>query len=626
MKNMKMLFEPIRIGKMELKNRIVMPTMGLGYMGKRLTNFYVERAKGGVGFIVIGPTAINRENPSVVNIFDDGFILELRKLAEAIQTHGPSVALQLWHPGRYGFGKLVSASDIPAPIFTKRKPRALTIPEIKEIEDEFAEGASRTKKAGFDAVEILCGTGYLISQFLSPSTNKRKDEYGGDLENRMRFLLEIIEKTRMKIGDFPLICRISGDEFVEGGNTITEQKIIAKALEDASIDALNVNVGWHESRVPQMTMAVPRGGFVYLVQGIKETVNMPVIASHRINDPILADRIISEGKADMVAMARPLIADPELPNKAKEGRFEDIRPCIACNQGCFDSLFKGRAVTCFMNPLAGKEEKYKIERAKISKNIIVVGGGPAGMETAMVAALRGHKVTLYEKNKLGGQLNFAALPPGREEFENVPVYFQTQLNKLGVNIKREEATVDLVMEDSPDAVIIATGSTPLIPEMEGIDEAIAEGRVVTAHEVLSGKDVGDDIAVVGGGGIGVETAIFIASKSKKVTLIEMLKRVGSDIGSSTRWTRMQALSKFNVNVMRETKTVGITNEGLMVEKGGKKEIIKADTIVLAVGMKPDRKLLDDLKGKIEVHAIGDCVEPKKGLDAVHAGFEVARKI
>ena len=625
---MKMLFEPIKIGTMELKNRIVMPAIGLGYTGKRLTNFYVHRAKGGVGFIVIGPTAVNKGNPSFVNVFDDKNITGLKKLANSIQEHGAKAALQLWHPGRYGFSvaKLVSASDIPSPIFTKAKPKALTIPEIIEIEDEFAEGALRVKKAGFDAVEILCGTGYLISQFLSRHTNNRTDEYGGDLENRMKFLLEIIERVRSKIGDHPLVCRISGDEFVEDGNTLTEQKIIAKALEDAGVNALNVNVGWHESRIPQMTMSVPRGGFVHLAQGIKEAVSIPVIASHRINDPILADNIIGEGKVDMVAMARALIADPDLPNKAREGKIEEIRPCIACLQGCFDNVFKAKAVTCFMNAMAGKEEDWKIGTAESPKKIIVVGGGPAGMETARVAAIRGHNVTLYEKDRLGGQLNLAAIPPGRGEFKNVPTYFSTQLKKLGVVVKQVKADANLIIDEKPDITIIATGSTPAIPDLEGVKEAVEEGYAVTAHEILSGKDTGETVVILGGGGIGVETAIYLSDKGKRVTLVEMLKRVGSDIGSSTRWTRMNALFDLKVNVRKETKALGIINNKLIVEKDGKKEELKADTIVLAAGTTPDRSLVEALEGKVEVRAVGDCVEPKKGLEAVHAGFELARKI
>jgi 2,4-dienoyl-CoA reductase (NADPH2) len=623
-----MLFEPIKIGKLELKNRIVMPATGLGYVGRQLKNFYIERAKGGVALIVIGPTAVNKDNPSMVNAYGDQFLPGLKDLADAVHAHGAKIALQLWHPGRYGMmpGKQnVSASDVAPPIFTKSKPKSLTIPEIKEVENEFAEGALRAKKAGFDAVEILAATGYLISQFLSRRTNKRTDEYGGSIENRMRFLLEIVAKIREKVGkDFPIICRISGNEFVEEGNTLEEQKMVAKALEKAGVDAINVNVGWHESNVPQITMCVPRGGFVYLAQGIKEVVKIPVIASHRINDPILAEKILKEGRADMVAMARALIADPELPNKAREGRYDDIRPCLACNQGCFDHILRMKPVSCFMNPVAGREDKCEIKKAEKPKKVWVVGGGPAGMEAALITAMRGHRVTLFEKEKLGGQLNLASVTPGRGELANVAEYFSKQLRKLGVEIRKEEATLEEITKGKPDAVIVATGSTP-ISNFPGSQRE----NVVTAHDVLSGrKEVGNRVIIVGGGGIGCETAIFLAEKGKKVTLVEMLGKIGQDIGFSTRWTRLQVIAKKSIKVMTGTKAREIVDGGLRVEVGtdSKEEILKADTIILALGVKPNRSLADALKGKVELHEIGDCKEPQRAMEALHAGFEVGLNI
>lgn len=613
-----MLFEPGRIGSMELKNRIVMPAMGLGYFGGQLLRFYEERAKGGVSMIVVGPTAVDKDHPSMVNAYDDKDIPKLKELAECIKKY-TKVALQLWHPGRYGMvpSKLVSASDIPAPIFTKSKPRALKKEEILAIEEEYADSAYRAKKAGYDAVEILCATGYLISQFLSPATNKRDDEYGGSLENRMRFLLEIIELIRGKIGNYPLLCRISGDEMVDGGNTLREQKIIARYLEDAGVDALNVNVGWHESRIPQITMSVPRGGFIHLAASIKKEVGIPVIASHRINDPLLAEKILKEGKADFVAMARALIADPELPNKAKEGRFSEIRYCIACNQGCFDNILRMVPVSCFMNPLAGREGKVKVEEAEKKKRIVVVGGGPAGMEASIILARRGHEVVLYEKKKLGGQLNLAAIPPGREEFLTAIRYLEGELRKNRVEVKIEEATREKIMEEGADAVILATGSSPVIPSgWEGIP----------AHDVLSGREVGNSVIIIGGGGIGCETAIWLASRGKNVTILEQLPKIAQDVGPSTRWTRIQVLQELGIKVIAEAKVRSVKGNEVSYEKDASRNTISAESIVIAVGMQPDRELYEKLKGKIEVHEIGDCRKTGKAIDAIRSGFEVGRKI
>jgi len=466
------LFKPIEIRKMGLKNRIVMPSIGCFFVGEQLKNFYIERADGNVGLIVIGPTAIDEDNPSYINVYNDEFIPELRDLAESIKAHGSRVGLQLWHPGRYSSfpgDHVVSASDIPAPIFTRQRPRALTIPEIENLEDEFADGALRTKKAGFDCVEFTAATGYLISQFLSSATNKRTDKYGGSLENRARFLLNIIDKTRDKVGeDFPILCRISGNEYVEGGNTLEDQKSIAIMLEKAGVDALNVNVGWHESPIDQMSMMVPRGGFIYLAAKIKEVVNIPVIASHRINDPVLANDIIKEGKADMVAMARPLIADPELPKKAKEGRFNEIRTCIACNS-CFDMVFEGLPITCLVNPAVGRESEFKITPVDTPKKVIIVGGGPGGMEAARVTHLRGHNVSLYEKDRrLGGQINLITACPDMEEFANVPRYYNNQLKDVDI-VYNVDIKPDFLIDQKPDAIIVATGASPIIPNVPGVE-------------------------------------------------------------------------------------------------------------------------------------------------------------
>lgn len=619
------MFEPIGIGKMELRNRIVMPSMECFFEHKQMTDFYEERSRGGVGLIIFGTTSIDEKEFSDINAYSDEFIPELRELAEVVHKHGAKTGTQLWHPGRYSFFSIdpVSASDIPPPIFTRQKPRPLTIPEIGDIEDKFAEAALRVKKAGFDCVEIIASTGYLISQFLSSSTNRRDDEYGGTLENRMRFLLEIIEKVRGKVGDFPLLCRISGEEFVPGGNTNEDQKIIAKALEKAGVDALNVNVGWHESRIDQMSMMVPRGGYVHLASNIKEVVKIPVITAHRINDPVLAEDLLREGKVDLVAMARALIADPELPNKAKGGKYDEIRMCIACNR-CFDSLFEGSPITCLLNPAVGREKEFTIEKTPNPKKVVIIGGGPAGMEAARVATLRGHEVVLYEKGgRLGGQINLITACKEMREFENIPRYYESQLKEVRVELKTE-ATLGMVLEESPHAVIVATGALPIIPDIPGVKGE----NVVTGFDVLNGREVnGDKIIIVGGGGVGCDVAMFLRDKGKSVTIVEMLDKIGADIGRSIRWIIREKIRDMGINIRTGAKAVEVREDGLVVEVDGEKELVEGDAIVLAVGTRPDRKFYNEISGKIpNLHMIGDASEPRKALEAIREGAEIARKI
>ncbi|MEM0021978.1 MAG: NAD(P)-binding protein, partial [Archaeoglobaceae archaeon] len=438
------LFEPIEIEGMKIKNRIVLPAGETNYhspeggVTERLLDFYRERAKGGIGFAVVGIAKIEPYFFGGLAIYDDRFIPELAKIAEVFHEYDVRCAVQLWHPGRYEISldpdrTPVAPSPIPPPIFSRKTPKELTKEEILRIEEEFAESALRAKKAGFDAVELIGSAGYLISQFFSPATNKRTDEYGGSIENRTRFAVEIIERIKEKCGKFPVMIRIPGDEFIEGGNTVREMKMIAKILEDAGVCAINVMAGWHESKRPLTTMLVPRGGFAYLAEEIKKSVGVPVIASHRINDPIIAERILQEGKADMVAMFRALIADPELPKKAKEGRFDEIRICIACNQGCMDNVMQGLPISCLVNPAVGREKELRDLKAKEKKKVVIIGGGPGVCTAAEFLARKGHEVVLFEKNsKLGGQFNIAANSPLAYEFAELGKYFMNVLPKLGV--------------------------------------------------------------------------------------------------------------------------------------------------------------------------------------------------
>jgi len=664
----KVLFTPIKVGGMELKNRTVMPAMHYlpswdGMLLPHHFDYFLERAKGGVALIIIGGCTIDEYSgaPNMISIRDDRFIPRLSELANAVHAQGARIAAQLYHAGRYAHSLLIGGkqSISSSPVrskFTGETPRELSLPEIKQVQKNYALAAGRLKRAGFDAVEVIASAGYLISQFLSPIVNKRNDEYGGDFKNRMRFGLEVAEEVRQEVGpDFPIIFRVAGNEFMEGGLTNKEAGVFCQELEKAGVDMINVTGGWHETRVPQITMGLPRGGFVYLAQGIKQVVSIPVMACNRINDPLLADQILRDGQADLIGFARGLIADPELPNKAMGGRFQEINHCIACNQGCFDPIFDQKPVTCLVNARAGAEGKLTVELASRKKKVMVIGGGPAGMEAARVAALRGHEVCLYEKSeRLGGQLFLAAIPPGRGEFLTFIKYLEHQMQKLKVAVHtRTEATLLQVEKEKPDAVIVATGAEPLMPEIKGLPRP----QVVLAWDVLLGKvDTGKEVTVIGGGAVGLETALFLARKGtinsetlhfllfnqaesvetlhslitgglKKVTVVEMLKKLGQDIGTSTRWTILQDLSRLGVRTIPRATAKEITAEGVIIEREGKEEFIRGDTVVIATGARPANALYELLKDRgREVYLIGDAKSPRRALEAVAEGLSVAREI
>lgn len=664
----KMLFSPIKIKNMELRNRIVMPAMHFlnswdGQLLPHHFDYFVERAKGGVGLIIIGGCTIDETSgaKNMISVAHDKFLPELSALAQAVHAQGAKIAAQLYHAGRYAHSWLmggkqsVSSSSVRSK-FTGETPRELSLPEIKQIQKNYALAAGRVKKAGFDAVEVIASAGYLISQFLSPLVNRRKDEYGGDYENRMRFGLEVAQEIRREVGpDFPLIFRVAGNEFMEGGLANKEAQIFCRELEKVGVDMINVTGGWHETRVPQITMNLPRGGFVYLARGIKEAVSIPVMACNRINDPILAEKILRSGQADLIGFARALIADPELPNKAYWGRLEDINYCIACNQGCFDPIFEQKPQTCLVNPRAGAEGKLTIIPAPVKKKVMIIGGGPAGMEAARVAALRGHRVALYEKKeRLGGQLPLAAAPPGRQEFLTFAHYLEKQLKKLQVPIYLgTEATVLHVEMEKPDVLILATGAEPIVPDIKGVDQPhVLKAWDVLAEEVNTGREV----VIIGGGAVGLETALFLAHQGtldpetlhflifnqaepmenlksllyhglKKVTVVEMVRKLGADIGLSTRWTILQDLARLGVKTLTKARAQEITKEGVLIQREDKEEFLPADTIILATGAKPVNSLYQPLQNKFkEIYLIGDAKEPRRALEAVAEGFAVAREI
>ena len=643
------LFEPIKIGKLELKNRIVMPALNTkfgtewGAVNDRLIDYFVERAKGGVGLIIIENTCIDwpagKAGTNPIRADEWKFVQGLHDLAEAVQLYGTKIATQLQHPGRQGSSltaaegqQLVAPSEIPCLPTGAEMPHVLTIEEIEVLIGKFIMGATITKAAGCDAVEIQGGHGYLITEFMSPYTNKREDEYGRDFEGRMKFPLGIVEGIRMVVGpDFPIIFRLSADEYVEGGLTLEDNKLIVRRLEAAGVDAINVSAGiyesppWYSKIFP--TAGMPVGCNVPLAQEIKKVVKIPVIVAGKLGNPVLADKVLRERKADLIAMGRPLLADPELPNKAHEGRLEDIRPCIYCNEACIGNISRFWRISCVVNPALGREREYQIEPAKKKKRVLVVGGGPAGMEAARIASLRGHKVTLYEKEKtLGGQLIAASVPQFKESIGELVEYLKNQIAKLGVKVELgAKATPALIKRLKPDVVVLATGATPGIP---GIPGARAN-KVATATDILLGrKKAGKKVVIIGGGEVGSELAWFLAGKGKKVTIVEMLGGMAMDMNMFSRFYLMDKLAELGIEMLINTTAQEITAKGVVaVDMEGNKQVIEADTVILATGFKPDNELEYKLKGAIsEVYTIGDCVKPGKIWGAIESASRIARHI
>ena len=681
---MSKLFEPIKIGSLEIKNRLAMSAMDLGFtsdgsINKRFIDFYVERARGDVGLIVVGgcyPEMNGKVWKSIIGLDKDEYIPGLKKLTDTIHKYDVKIAAQILHGGRSAssfFSKThpVSPSSL-AHANIKQKPHALTIPEIKKVIDGYVAATIRVKKGGFDAVEIHGGMGYLINQFLSKATNKRKDRYGGSLNNRINFAREIVIAIKKKVGKrYPVIFRLSGDDFVVDGLKIDESIQIARELEKAGVDAFNVSPGWHESRTPVMIMAIPRTSYIFLSEKIKDNVNVPVIGSVRINDLALAEEVIDNNQSDIVSIGRPLIADPELPKKYKKKQFDDIRKCIACNQGCFDSLLNFKSVSCLYNVRAGRESELKITKAKKKKKVMVIGGGPAGMEAARVAAIRGHDVHLFEKTDvLGGQLRYAYIPPGREEIENVVQFLETQIKKLNVKIQfSKKVDLKAIKELKPDVVIDAVGGSPIIPKIPGIKEK----NVVVAEDVFDNKvNVGKDVVIIGGGTIGCEIALHTAkmgamgpevacfllqnkvitgdeaakltSKGRRnITILEMKNKIGGRFGISTRWVILKQVKDAGINSITGVKVKDIKrvnksskssnskkeNDKICItfEEDNKDIKIFADTVIIAAGYKSNRGITHQLNNYTkELYKIGDCVEVRTALEAIHEGFEVSLKI
>lgn len=638
----KKLLEPTQIGSMKLRNRIVMPAMVTNYctddgaVTERFKAYHQTRAKGGVGLIITEAAYVHPNGKGFSNqvgIYKDELIPGLKALTDAVHEHGAKIAVQLYHAGRQTTSKVtgmrvVAPSPIPCPV-KQETPKELSVDEIKELVEAFGQAARRAKEAGFDAIEIHGAHGYLLNQFLSPYSNKRTDAYGGTFENRMRFPLEVVRRVRQEVGeDFPVIYRMSAEEYVAGGLTVEDTKIFAQKLVEAGINALHVSGGVYESAAMIIQpAAIPQGCYVDVAAAIKEAINneIPVIVVGRIKDPFMAEQIIREGKADLVSMGRALLADPDLPRKVSEGKIQEIRKCIACNQGCIDRLFQDLDITCIANALTGHETEFDVGiPAEKKKRVLIIGGGPAGLEAARVAALRGHEVVLYEKQTtLGGQMQIAAVPPYKGEINDLANYLINQVEKSDIKVvKGKEADMDTIREVKPDVVILATGAEPIIPKIPG---ALGE-NVVTAHDVLKkAYTTGKKVVIIGGGLVGCETAEFLAEQGKEVTVIEMLDDVARDVGPLTRPLLLNRMSEKKINVLTKSKVQKILGDKVILEnESGIQEITGVDTVVMAVGSKSKNDLLKSIEEEnIPVYVIGDSVKPRKFIDAIHEGFRVA---
>lgn len=636
------LFTPIKIGTMELKNRLVVPAMSTltatpeGACTEQFIAYHERKARGGWGLVITEYYGVAPHVgffPRMLGIWNDELVENHRQLTDRVHAAGGKIAAQISHSGRETYiGESDENLAAPSPytdVSGSKKPRELSVTEIKKITGLYGDTALNLKRAGFDAVEIYAAHGYLISEFLSKYANKRTDEYGGTLENRMRFLLEIIADVRKKVGeDFPVMVRISTVEYVPGGLSIGESKVIAQKLEEAGVDAIDCSQGiFTVSNNIVEPMMMENCVFVDNSEEIKKVVNIPVITAGRINEACLADSVLKSGKADLIGMGRASLADPDFPIKVQEGRLDDIRYCIGCVQGCIGGNMRGENCHCLVNPEMDREFELPENPATVSKKIFVAGGGVAGCEAAIVAAKRGHQVTVYEKSdRLGGTWLIAALPPHKTELLTFVAWQRHELQKLGVTIRyNTELTKDVLEKEMPDEVIIATGCRPFIPPIPGHDLP----HVVQANDILQQNvRAGENVVVMGGGSVGVETAEFLSLYGSSVTIVEMREDILIGCERETMLMLRQAVKDCQMKVYKEAKVCEIKKDQVILERKGKKIIIdEVDTVVVAAGSKPVNTLEPEVKELgIPVRVIGDSKKVRNGLHAIYEGYMAGYEI
>ena len=637
------MFSPIQIGKVQIKNRFAVPPMGNnfantdGTLSERSKAYYGARAKGGFGLITIESTVVYEKakgGPRKPCLFDDSTVESFRMVADECHKYGAKVSIQLQHAGPEGNSKLTgyplqAASPIPAAL-GREVPEAISREELYHLIECYGDAAQRAKRAGIDMVEVHCAHGYLVSTFISARTNNRLDEFGGCFENRMRLPRLIIENIRKKTGnDFPIICRINGCDEVDGGLSVQDAAAVAAYLEEScGVDAIHVTRSVHLHDEFMWAPGLVHGGFnAPLFTEIKKAVTVPVIVVGRFTEPQYAELAVREDRADIIAFGRQSIADPELPNKTAEGKLEELSPCIGCLLGCVPNMFKGQPIRCLVNPMVGRETEVK--SAETKKKVVVVGGGPGGLYTAYIAALRGHEVTLYEKSdQLGGNFRIAAFPPGKGDLTGAIRNWIVLCEKSGVKIQTNtEVTPELIKEVKADAVILATGSTPLILPIKGLQES----GYITAQDMLDGKaSIGKRAVVVGGGMVGCEAAEFLAERGHEVAIVEMKNEIGADVVPETKPYLFANFENHHVDLHPGAKVSEFFTDGVSytLADGTPGEVRGFDNVILAMGSRAYNPLEEKIKEMVpEVYTIGEAAKaPGNACIATSDAFDVAIKL